>query len=238
MDEHDARKHSTVIASREEPSGLQAELDARARKLYKQKTSKTGSVVVIERQSWSIYLKAVFFGVTASKDKEAQVTKWEQLSLISALLLTVSAAGLFSVPSYSLPSPLQSSQEQPIPFLYQATTITFCISSFCFLTSTVTGSFFMQYALSNECELDALQAALGFTFYFPGAYFRLGYFTMVLGIAFWFMMCMHLAQMLSCLAFCTFVFILPMFYATGKSMSSVAKVVALDEASRPFADHV
>jgi hypothetical protein len=65
-----------------------------------QSTTLSGGVVTTVRRSWRSYFCALFFGDPHGEETKPElIQEWEHLSLLAALLLGVSAGGLFTAPS-------------------------------------------------------------------------------------------------------------------------------------------
>lgn len=248
---------------------------------------------IVEPRSTISYVKAVAFGVDDAdnhKSKDGVVREWETMTLVAALLLGVSASGLFSVPFMEhlvQPMPMNelemhddvgrrlrasasssntadnfaaraalggnSTRMQEMQALFALTghqaradpsksparrqraaarriardpphsshhhshgrdaaqfhilrnlnTMVFCVSTFCFLTSSITASFFQQFALSHDgLSLEGMKVVLGWTYFIPSFYFRAGYVTLVAGLALLFAMIMVRARACAPLARC------------------------------------
>ena len=149
-----------------------------------------------------------------ANNKEAQIKIWETLSLLCALLASVCATGLYT----SIKLTLSTHHE----VLGAATTLAFCASTFCFMASSITGTFFRTFAMSTEHSLHDVHEALGSTFNFPSIYFRLGFLTALVGIALIFTMSIRWTTVACFLTICSVVILAPMAVAVYRSMSSFA----------------
>ena len=149
-----------------------------------------------------------------ANNKEAQIKIWETLSLLCALLASVCATGLYT----SIKLTLSTHHE----VLGAATTLAFCASTFCFMASSITGTFFRTFAMSTEHSLHDVHEALGSTFNFPSIYFRLGFLTALVGLCLIFAMSMRWMTVGCCLSACSAVILAPMAVAVYRSMSSFA----------------
>ena len=215
--------------------------------LERQMTS-TGTV----KESPQNYFKAALFGIHSEiGNKEAQVAEWQNLSVITALLLGVASGGMFACSSL-LTQIAQESQEaanaeadfgngtaatgsKHVTFIsgnffngnveMQAkfTMWLFCIDTFFFLTATALCVFYVAFtARSKYRELWEVHRVLGIFFHAPQVYFRFGYYLMVLSLVLFFDMVMSVFEVMGCLSFCILTAIAPMIMGMTKAMSTFA----------------
>ena len=86
------------------------------------------------------------------------------MSLICALLTGISGAGLFSAGAMGFKLQGHSG------IIAQLDVMAFCVSTFCFLTATVTAAFFMQFARATDRDLPPIYKVLGYSAHMPNAY--------------------------------------------------------------------
>ena len=139
----------------------------------------------------------------------------ETLALISALMLTVAGGGLFAGNGLE-----QMFVEIPLYDTIDArmwSIITFCVSTFSFMTATMISSILMIMFLSSGDAVGGsssdIRNKMGFVWYLPAAYFMFGYLTMVLGATCFFLCLVPSHMTWGCLAFCTVFMIFPNFLA-------------------------
>jgi hypothetical protein len=145
-----------------------------------------GTLVTLRHRSYVSFLAASifgdFFGDGDGQESKAQlVQEWEMLSLNSALLLSVSASGLFTVPSteQSGGNPrgrmlALNADADTFMWIRQLATMAFCVSTFCYLTSCISAAFFVQFANSVSGDAAVVRCVLGRAENIPRLYFRLG----------------------------------------------------------------
>ena len=172
---------------------------------------------------------------------ESTAKQWESLSVISALLTGVAAAGLF-VTAEVVQNFAEAAKEPPkldnstSPWMAsisessfafgwaKVTMMAWCIDTFCFLNSTVLSCFFVAFQ-KRHCDVlvdvEMMIDALGWwAFHSPRIYFRTGYYLMVVSFSMFFMMVMSPFETLGCLAFCTALIIGPMFFFMNVSLAT------------------
>lgn len=179
-------------------------------------TRKSSSIIA--RRSPVEYIVALVFGIQEPYDIHSQCKLWETVGILSALLLAVSAGGMYTAGTMVHADSNEGIQGGKV-LVGEATVIVHCITTFCFLTSAVTSAFFREFALSSNRDIDDIMDVLGWTFWTPMVYFRLGYYTLVASLCFFFHMIMDIRKTGACLGACGVGLIVPMFIGMGRAMS-------------------
>ena len=187
---------------------------------------------------------AVVFGTHTERNKEAQVKTWETISIITALLLSVTAAGFYTSIKLNLSYPTESVRLVLGLRIGHATTFCFCVTCFCFLTSSATSIFFRNFSGSTTHDLRDIKYALGMCFPFPFIFLRLGFIGLVLSLSLMLEMSghLHVAHVgdaagdyptLTCLATCIVFTIAPTVLAMARSMQTFADDLPYEAATAP-----
>ena len=188
---------------------------------------------------WGKWLEVVFLGVQEPRGtKEAMISSWMNLALISALLCGLAASGMYSSASFIHTLAEAKAEDggshdsgfllDDLSFSVEAkhtmamwTMKLFCIDTFAFLTATMSSAFFMSFASRERYhDLPEICKVLGALVHVPDIYFRVGFYLLVVSLSCFFIMVMPVHRMFGCLAVCISLIMAPLFVSIKRASST------------------